>query len=349
MINTDKPGKVRVGVIGTGWVSTMRHIPAFRLDKRATISAVMDRNPGRAESVAKKFKIPRSFARLEDFLREPLDVVSICTPPPTHAAIIKEVLLSGKHVLVEKPMTLASQEGKQLEELAAKMGVLLCPAHSFLFSRSAQQAESLLRKGEAGEIQWAMGIQLSSWNRRLPTWFDELPGGLFFDEAPHLLYLMQHFLGDVGIEQSWRTSGHEDSEPKTERVEFRLKGSLGAGYVTMWTGAPFSEWCFVLFCSRSVLILDLFRDVLIHLPPERAHGSQDVLKVSLTGTGQLWRGIAATGMRHVRRKLFFGHDLLVKRFLDAVINGEESPVSPRMGWKVIELIEEILSSAPKRV
>ncbi|MDP7525228.1 MAG: Gfo/Idh/MocA family oxidoreductase [Dehalococcoidales bacterium] len=341
--------QIRVGVVGTGWVSTARHIPAFKRDRRATIAAVLDRNQSKAESIARQFRIPRSFQHLDEFLQEPLDVVSVCTPPWVHASVAEKALQSGKHVLVEKPMTLTSEEGRHIEAVASELGVLLCPAHNFLFSRSMQQAETLIRKGETGEIQWAMGVQLSSWRRRLPTWLDELPGGLFFDEAPHLLYLMQHFLGDLEIEQAWRTNSPSDLQPKMERVEARLQGAQGAGYLTMWTGAPVSEWLFVLYCSHAVLVLDLFRDILIHLPPEKAHNASDVLKLTARGTRQLWAGVGAMGIRHMRKQLFFGHDLLVKSFLDAVIDRKASPVSAQMGWKTIALIEKVLQSASKTV
>ena len=56
----------------------------------------------------------------------------------------------------------------------------------------------------------------------------------------------------------------------------------------------------------------------------------------------MWSGIGATSLRYASKKLFFGHDLLVKRFLDAVVNGNEAPVPTRNGWQVIALIEDIL-------
>ncbi len=334
--------RLRVGIIGTGWVATERHIPAFKRDSRTSLNAVLGDHLNSTESVAQRFKISRSFTSLEEFLAEPLDVVSVCTPPQTHVSLVDAAIRAGKHVLVEKPMTLTSGEGMTLEALARSAGVVLCPAHNFLFSRSLQRAESLLQSGEVGKVHSAMGLQLSSWQRRLPTWFDELPGGLFFDEAPHLLYLMRHFLGDLRVEQSWRTVGGGDSPSRTERTEAHLQGARGAGYLTMWFGAPFSEWLFVLFCSRAVLVLDLFRDILIHLPPEQAHRACDILKMSLVGTVHLWRGIGASGIRWACGRLSYGHNLLVRRFLDAVSDGKEPPTSARDGWAVVALMEEIL-------
>jgi len=267
-------------------------------------------------------------------------VVSICTPPQGHASLARAAMKTGKHVLVEKPMTMTPEEGQLLEEISHDSGRILCPAHNFRFSRTAQKADKILSSGEAGQVQWAMGIQLSSWQRRLPDWFSDLPGGLFFDEAPHLLYLMKHFLGDIAIEQSWQTGEAGDLQ---HRMETRLRGQHGTSYLTMWFGAPFSEWLLILFCSRAVLVLDLFRDILINLPPEEGHNASDVLKTSLQGTLRFWNGVGASGIRAARNQFLFGHDLLIKQFLDSVIEGKRPPVSPREGWEVISLIEEILN------
>ena len=239
-------------------------------------------------------------------------------------------------------MTLTSEEGRSLEALARENGVVLCPAHNFLFSRSMQRADALLKNGEVGEVNWAMGVQLSSSRRRLPTWYERLPGGLFFDEAPHLLYIMRHFFGELYVAEAWHTYFGVDSEGNNHRIEARLQGNGGFGYLTMWFGAPFSEWLFILFCSRAVLVLDLFRDILIHMPPEKSHNATDILKSSARGTIRFWGGIASSGLRNTLGRLLYGHDVLVHRFLDATVNGGEPPLSPRDGWEVVALMEEIV-------
>ncbi|MBI2855961.1 MAG: Gfo/Idh/MocA family oxidoreductase [Chloroflexi bacterium] len=336
------PGRLRVGVVGAGWVATKRHIPAFKRSGEATLDAVLDPNPARAEAVARRFRIPRSFSSLERFLEEPLDAIAVCTPPMTHGSLIEAALRAGRHVLVEKPMTLTAGEGRALEALAESSGLVLCPAHNFLFSRSTARARDVLRRGEVGEVCWAMGVQLSSWRRRLPTWFHQLPGGLFFDEAPHLLYLMRHFLGDLDVEGAWGTSTGEGPPSGMERLEARLRGTHGEGYLTMWSGAPFSEWLFILFCSRGVLVLDLFRDLLIHLPPEKAHSSRDVIEMALRSTYQKWWGMATSGLRFLGGRLYYGHDALVKQFLQSVSGVGEPPATARDGWTVVGLMEDIL-------
>jgi len=334
---------VRVGVIGTGWVATSRHIPALRADRRASLEAVLDPNQEKSDATARRFGISGAFHDLDLFLAEPLDVVSICTPPTTHAELIRAALQAGKHVLVEKPMTMTSEEGRELETLADESGLIVCPTHNFLFSRSMLRAKSLLTSGKAGDVESAMGIQLSSWRRRLPTWFSSLPGGLFFDEAPHLLYLMRYALGDLSVESAWL--GSNDGPPRSERIEARLLGDRGNAYLTMWSGAPLSEWLLVLFCTRAVLVVDIFRDILINLPPEHGHGSRDVVGQVLRGTSQMWSGMWSSGMRLMRGTLLYGHDVLIRQFLDAVITGGPPPVTARDGYEVVALMEDILSRA----
>ncbi len=337
--------KLKIGIIGGGWVATTRHIPSFLSDKRTQITTFFDRDINKAALAAKKYDIPLYFDQLDAFLKEPLDAVSICTPPFTHAEIIRAALVAGKHVLVEKPMTMTSSEGKELEQLASKKGLLVCPTHNFLYSRSMQKAQGMLRSGKAGEICWAMGMQISSWRRRLPTWSNELPGGLFFDEAPHLLYLMGHFLGNLQVENAWRYSDGKGLLKDMERVETRLRGEYGHGYLTSWFGAPYSEWLFTLFCSKAVLVLDLFRDVLICMPSERSHGPLDVINSSLRGMLQHFSGSSISGLRYLRGRLLYGHDVLIRRFIDAVTDNTEPPVTAQDGWQVIELIENILEQS----
>ena len=340
----DREGRrIRIGVAGAGWIATNRHLPALKRDRRVDLTAVIDPQPERASDAARRFGVTQHFDRLEDFLAEPLDAVVVCTPPDTHARVIEGALSAGCHVLAEKPVTLSTAEGERLETLAADRNLVLCPAHNFLFARSTSRARDLLATGRAGEVRWAMGVQMSSPRRRLPEWFDRLPGGLFFDEAPHLLYLMRNFVGEIEVQDAW-SAGDPDTNGRgpMERIEARLRGELAPAYLTSWFNAPLSEWYLLLCCARAVLAIDLFRDTLIWLPPERAHNARDVVASAARRTIQTWAGIASTGVRTLCGRQFFGVDELDRRFVDAVERGGEPPVTARDGSRVVGLIEQIL-------
>ena len=334
-------GALRVGIIGTGWVATQRHIPVFKKDRRVSVQAVMDPDLTKAASVAERFGIPESYSVSEELLAKSLDIISICAPPQAHASLIEDALRAGSNVFVEKPMTMSVSEGKFLESLASEKKLVLCPSHNFLFARSMERIKGLMAKGTFGEVRWALGIQTSSWRRRLPTWYQDLPAGLFFDEAPHLLYLMQYFLGDLQIDNSWRET-LIPGDAVQDRIEVRVRGEHAGGHLSVWFGAPTSEWLLVVFCKNGTLIVDLFRDLLVHLPLERNHGPRDVVGSVLRASLQAWGGIAASGARYLRGRQFYGHDLLVERLIDSLISGSDPPISAREGWKVVGLIEDII-------
>lgn len=337
LLVADRGEKLDLGLIGAGWVANARYLPALKRDRRVRVSALLDSDAAVARQVAARRGIPRFQDNLDDFLALPLDAVVITTPPGTHADLIEAALGAGKHVLVEKPMTLTADAGKRLAQQAESQGLVLCPAHSFLFSRSLRQADAFLASGRGGEVQGALGLQLSSYRRRLPAWYPDLPGGLAFDEAPHLLYLMQHFLGELTLEARW----HQGPDAAHQITEAKLRGPRGGGYLNIWLGAPFSEWLFTLYCSRAVLVIDLFRDLLLVLPPETAHRGREVLAAAGWATARFWRGLVASGWRSLGGRLLFGHDCLVSAFIDAVFHGKPSPVAAADGWRVVALAEQI--------
>jgi predicted dehydrogenase len=340
-MNSQGRQRMKVGIIGAGWVAANRHAPAVQRSKVGRIAAVCDHSREKALAIA-----PRGvpvFTDPEDLLASDLDAVVICTPPHSHAALATASIRSGRHTLVEKPFALTSAEGRQVDEAGKAAGVSVAAGHNFLFSRSAMAAQAEIASGAVGEPVWALGLQTSSWRRRLPVWRDSLPGGLFFDEAPHLLYLMRRFLGHLSVSDSRIT----DFSPggQSQLVDARLGGAAGTARLLMWAGAPHSEWILALYCSRATLVIDLFRDILIKLPAERSHGIRDVMTASWSATFQHWGGTLSTGVRSLAGRQDYGADRLMKSFLTSAGSGCAPLVSAEDGWRVVELIEQIRDAA----
>lgn len=336
--------RLRVGIIGAGWVASARHIPAFKRLPAAELHAVYDRNRERAEATARRFGIPVSHNDMDAFLSEGLDIVSICTPPWTHCPLALQALQHGCHVLTEKPMAMSSEEATTMIRAADQAGRTLCVAHNFRFSRSMIKVQSLLEQGKVGEIQQVIGLQLSSPSRRLPSWYPRLPGGLFFDESPHLIYLMQRLLGQLHVEFASSVPAASGEQPLAH-VQANLSGRAGSGLLTMSFLAPVSEWIMVVVGSKLVLMIDIFRDIVTVLRSDGSHSPREVLLSSLRFALELGKGFLGSGSLYARRRLLYGHDVLIRRFVDSVGGGDEPPVTASEGAEVVGVMQEILRKA----
>lgn len=83
-----------------------------------------------------------------------IDAVVIATPVDAHYELAKKALESGKHVLVEKPMTSSFEEAKELVDLAQEKGLLLMVDHTFLYTGSVKYIKDRIESGELGNIQY---------------------------------------------------------------------------------------------------------------------------------------------------------------------------------------------------
>ncbi len=145
---------VRVGVIGAGWWATFAHIPAVRSHPEAELVAVQSRARAKAEKIARDFGAKHACTDVEELLAIlEINAVIVASTPNVHFTQAKAALESGRHVLIEKPMTFAAAEARELVELAAQKNLQLaisCPWH---FTRHGIEARRLIQSGSLGEIK----------------------------------------------------------------------------------------------------------------------------------------------------------------------------------------------------
>ena len=336
---------IKCGILGLGQVARVRHVEAYRRDPRSTVVAAFDPDPAK-EALAKALNIPFFTTDLEAFWEQSTDLVSVCSPPYTHKEGVMAALKAGRHVLVEKPMTMTAAECREVTVAAETAGLKLCVAHNFLYGRCMTLAREALASGKVGEVTGMTAVQWSSWNRDLPVWHPKLPGGLFFDEIPHFLYLMEDLLGPLQLEHAWSHHGGPEGTRPEWRVDATLRGPKGFGSLTAWFGAPQSEWYVAVGCTRGTIVMDLFRDIAVVLPPEDKRDYRYILEVPTRATAQRWGRIAQwIGTRVFRGRHLYGHEQLVKKFLDAIEDKGPVPVTGEAGARVLESMERILDVA----
>src|SRR4028119_1641122 len=115
---------IGIAVVGTGFGQKI-HIPGFKNHPRTQVVAVYHRDIEKAKAIASAHNIPHVCDRLEDALTLPdVAAVSISTPPFLHYEMAKATLQAGKHLLLEKPMTLSATEAQELYQVATAKGVV---------------------------------------------------------------------------------------------------------------------------------------------------------------------------------------------------------------------------------
>jgi predicted dehydrogenase len=340
---------LRVALIGTGWVSTHRHLPSLRATPGVEVVGVVDRNGSRAAEVAKKFGIPRS-ASVSSMGLEGLawlgevDAVVIGTPPRAHHAVASRALSLGKNVLTEKPFALTVAEGEDLSARAEAAGRTLAVVHNFQFSRAFNRLLSDLAKGRLGEPTAIEAHQFSNPNRRLPVWYDDLPGGLFFDESPHLLYLMRRLAGgEMALDDAHAAKNRAGGRTPDLLTAFFRTGSGVPARMTLNFVAPVSEWFVSVAGSKGIGVVDVFRNVYVRLPNDGAHVTSTALRTSALATLRHWAGSARPGIEFLLGRAMYGNREVMRRFAQACRSGAAPEgISKSDGLAVLRLQYTIL-------
>lgn len=140
---------INIALAGAGYSSRVFHIPFFKQDSRFNITKVYERSTNNAAQWLPNAETVRNFTAL---LTPDIDLVVITTPNQTHYEMVKEALLAGKHVLVEKPLVASSTEAIELAELAKQQGKVLYVYQNRRWDSHIATAKSIIEQHLLGEI-----------------------------------------------------------------------------------------------------------------------------------------------------------------------------------------------------
>ncbi len=339
------PDKIHVAVVGLGWVATNRHIPIILRNPRLHLVGVVDKRAERLQKITAKYAWLQSSLSQEGEMPwgDQVQAVLIATDPLNHFRLAKQMLTAGKHVLMEKPLTMSPQEGRELQEIAASKNVACCVVHNFQFARATLQLKAMIRDGRLGEILGIEAVQLSNPRRRLPAWYEQLPFGLFYDESPHMFYMLEALAGReiqhitstvirvVGRNTPLSVTAYYAAGPIPIRLGMNFNASL-------------SEWHIAVMGSKAIGIVDVFRDILVTMPNDGPHRAREILTSSASFIGtHLW-GFIQSGVRLLRGTLFYGTDIVWERFVDE-LNGVRpaEEISVMRGRRVVERQHEVMN------
>jgi predicted dehydrogenase len=249
---------VKIGVIGCGFIATNAHLPILTRHHLVDSVSIADVDEAKLAATAENFGIPRSlqYRDYSAMLETDVDAVLVLTPPHLHAKFAMDALNHAKHVFVEKPLCLTSDEAHEISEDVRRTGKILGVGYHLRFMPQIQLCKSLLRFVGTPMFLSASFLADDAYARKLgPDSFylsPEKGGGVLTDAMGHLLdtatWLSDSRIMDVkGFHNTFDSLPVENAASATIRLENGVLGCLRA----LW--APLPEF----FHTRSLKFVEI--------------------------------------------------------------------------------------------
>lgn len=148
--------KLRIGIIGTGGIANA-HARAYKNFPDVEVVAGADIVPGKARAFLDKYGWDKADAYetcAELCARDDIDAVSVCTYNSTHAVCAIAALMSGKHVLLEKPMTITLDEAKDIVAAEKASGKIVSVGFQPRYGANFKQVHDIVASGALGDIYY---------------------------------------------------------------------------------------------------------------------------------------------------------------------------------------------------
>lgn len=262
-----REAEIHVAIIGAGAIAEQAHLPAWSEVESARVVAVVDRDLDRARRVAGDWGIPYWHQDYEAILGDPdIDAFDVCVPPAFHAEIALAAIDAGKHVLLEKPMTIDLAEAKRLVHTAEDSQLTLMIAENWPFASAAERAFEILADGIVGDpfllqanhhsdLYLEREMETSSWLNR-----PESAGrGYLLQAGIHTVNLARCLLGEIDSIQAFALPANspiEHSLVLAVRFEQGALGSMNFTGRSQHLGERRLE--FKLFCTDGIVEFDIW-------------------------------------------------------------------------------------------
>jgi len=240
-MKVDFVNKLNAAIIGCGAIHDL-HADGIINSGIGKIAAVVDIDEEKAKQAALKYDCEYYFDYHDVLKNEDVDVIHICTPHYLHAPMAIDAMNAQKHVLVEKPLALNTEQAYKMIETSDKNDVYFGIAYQNRYNNTSLKLQEVLKSGVLGKIKGLKGIV--TWHRTVPYYeesgwrgkYETEGGGVMINQAIHTLDLMQWFGGQVEA-----VKGHIDTrvlngiievEDTADATLYFKNGAVGIFYAT---------------------------------------------------------------------------------------------------------------------
>ncbi len=232
-----------VCVIGAGrWGKN--HIAT--LHQLGHLGGIVEADQSVLSAFQEKYPQAKCFSTVEDALKADFAGFTIATPAETHFEIANKIITAGKHVLVEKPLTLNVADAIKLNDLATAHNVNLMVGHVLLFHPAFKKIKELISDGSLGDLQYLYSNRLNLGTIRTEE-------NVFWSFAPHDIALFQWFADATPVKITSRgmdilQNGVHDTTITTLEYPNKTMGHIFVSWLH-----PFKEHRFVVVGSKGMV------------------------------------------------------------------------------------------------
>ena len=227
-------------VLGTGVIANEMAAGLQKMGK--ALYAVGNRTYSKAVAFAEKYGIKKVYAAIDEmFVDDDVDIVYITSPHNTHYGFMKKALENGKHLLVEKSITLNSQELDEMVALAESKGLILAEAMTIWHMPLYKELWRIVQSGELGRVQM-ITVNFGSfkeYNMENRFFNRNLAGGAMLDIGVYALSIVRSFMDEApdSVLSQWRPAPTGVDEQATILLQ-NSAGQMATVALTMHSKQP---------------------------------------------------------------------------------------------------------------
>ncbi len=191
--------KLRWAVAGCGNFTENTFIPTLLLLKRSILTSVYSSSLERANFIANKFSASSAFNDYKEFLNQDFDVLYIGSANYNHYWQVIEAAKAGKHILCEKPLSLTSEQAKEMVDVCKENNVFLTVNYVHRYHPLSVKAKEILDKSMIGTIVMisaSFNIDFKP-NDNFRFIKEQSGGGALRDLGTHMIDLLRFFGGEI--------------------------------------------------------------------------------------------------------------------------------------------------------
>jgi predicted dehydrogenase len=227
-------------VLGTGVIANEMAAGLQKMGK--TLYAVANRTHSKGVAFAEKYRIGKVYDTIDEmFLDEAVDIIYITSPHNTHYGFMKKALENGKHLLVEKSITLNSDELDEMIALAESRNLVLAEAMTIWHMPLYKELWRVVKSGELGRVQM-ITVNFGSfkdYNMENRFFNRALAGGAMLDIGVYALSIVRSFMDETPdqVLSQWKPAPTGVDEQATILLQ-NCRGQMATVALTMHSKQP---------------------------------------------------------------------------------------------------------------